>query len=140
MLIIFCQSIERGNSEEKTIRILKITISLQSKITYKKEINSYSNVKKSYDSVISDWMYLVYKLKDIKTNSYIYYASQEMALKSALSNARVNGDVNKTSIDKYMYTYNDSLAGKEISVIFYNNDINSAIDKILLKMILKGEF
>ncbi|WP_342275545.1 hypothetical protein [Spiroplasma endosymbiont of Cantharis lateralis] len=131
---VFGQSIESGNSEEEAIRALKSTISLQSKMTHKKEIESWNNVKKSYDSIISDGRYLVYKLKDIKTNSYIYYASQEMALKAALSNARVNGDVNKTSIDKYMYTYSDSLTGEEISVIFYNNDINSAIDKILLKI------
>ncbi|WP_053945846.1 hypothetical protein [Spiroplasma cantharicola] len=131
---VFGKSIESGNSEQEAIRALKRNIALQSKMTHKKEIDSWNNnIKKSYDSIISDGRYLVYKLKDLKTNSYIYYSSQEMALKAALSNARINGDVNKMAIEKYMYTYSNSLIGEEISVIFYNNDIQSAIDKILLK-------
>ncbi|WP_339020170.1 hypothetical protein [Spiroplasma endosymbiont of Atherix ibis] len=82
-------------------------------MVHKKEAENWNwNIKKTYNSIISDGRYLVYKVKDSKTNNYIYYSSQEMALKAALSNARINGDVNKMSFKKYMYTYTDSFTKK----------------------------
>ncbi|AUB31617.1 hypothetical protein [Spiroplasma floricola] len=132
---VFENAIESGNSEQEAIRELQNNILLESKMVHKKEIENWNwDVKKSYDSIISDGRYLVYKVKAPKSNNYIYYSSQEMALKAALSNARISGDVNKMSLEKYVYTYTDSFTQKEYSVIFYNNDIDSAIQKILLEI------
>ncbi|QHX36398.1 hypothetical protein [Spiroplasma sp. BIUS-1] len=132
---VFGKAIESGSSEEEAIRLLQNNIIVESKMTHKKEVETWNwEMKKSYDSIISDGRYMVYKVKSPGSNNYIYYGSQEAALKAALSNARINGDVNKMSIEKYMYTYTESTTQNEYSVIFYDNDIDSAVEKILSEM------
>ncbi len=42
-------------------------------------------LKKSYDSIISDRWYLVYKLNYIITKIYIYLALQEIVIQAAYS-------------------------------------------------------
>ncbi|WP_339020824.1 hypothetical protein [Spiroplasma endosymbiont of Atherix ibis] len=50
-----------------------------------------------------------------------------------LSNSIKSENLNEFMTKKYMYTYTDSINKFEYSVIFYNDDIQSAINKILDK-------
>ncbi|AUB32134.1 hypothetical protein [Spiroplasma floricola] len=131
---VFGESVESGESQEEAIRKLQNSILLNSKMVHKDEYNTWNwNLKKSYDSIISDGRYIVYKVFLKNSNDYIYFPSQERALKAVLSNSISNGSLNEFSTKKYMYTYIDSINKFEYSLIFYDNDIQSAINKILDK-------
>ncbi|AKU80148.1 hypothetical protein [Spiroplasma turonicum] len=126
-----------GESEEDVIRKMQNKIYLESKLVNNNEIKTWNlNFKKSFDSIISDGRYLVYKIKNInKPNDYLYFPSFELALNSIKSSLNIDNILKNKISKRFYYDYIDY---KNINhrILFFDDDIESVLSKI--KSYLEG--
>ncbi len=121
-----------GESEEAALRKLHNNISLTAKYVHRDEIKTWDpNFKLSYDNIISDGRYAVYRIRDVNDSSnFIYYQSQDLALDAVKKAAKQNSNINVQVYKTYLYNYQTSL-GLTIPLLIYDNDIMSTINKII---------
>ncbi|WP_283272611.1 hypothetical protein [Spiroplasma sp. SV19] len=88
------------SSAQDAIAQLTNKIQLTSKFIHKNEINSWNpNLKRSWDLTISDGRYNVYRIDDVNNpGKFIYFPSQDLALKAVKTNAKLSSSVNTLEI------------------------------------------
>lgn len=119
------------SSAEEAIQQLTNKIQLTSKFVHKNEIKTWNaKVKRSWDLIISDGRYVVYRIVDPnQTGKFIYFPAQDLALAAIKTTARLNYMVNKLEKSVYLYSY--TTQSKElVPFVFYDNDVESVISKI----------
>ncbi|WP_144416873.1 hypothetical protein [Spiroplasma cantharicola] len=70
-------------------------------------------------------------IKDVTYSSnFIYYESQDLVIEAVKKSAKQNSNINVQVYKTYLYNYQTSL-GLTIPLLAYDNDIMSAINKII---------
>ena len=120
-----------GENEKTALKKLYNNILLTSKFVHREESDQWNkNFKLSYDNIISDGRYAVYKIKDPNNKSkFIYYPSQELAIDAVKSSVSNINNIDTLTRKTYLYSYQTRI-GQTIPILIYDNDINSAISKI----------
>ncbi|WP_342269207.1 hypothetical protein [Spiroplasma endosymbiont of Aspidapion aeneum] len=128
---VFGNSITSGVSEDDAVRRLQNNLSIESRMVSDKEYNSWNlNYKKDFSSIISDGIYVIYRIQDpCKQDNYLYYPSFELALKAFKSSLRIENTVFDSETETFLYNYIDK-NNKQVAIIYYNNDIDGAINQI----------
>lgn len=123
-----------GTFEEAYEMFFK-TLKLEAKYVHKDEIKSWKNKSVSFDSIITDGRYAVYRIinkkhkKTNQTTSYFYYQSYDDAVKSI----RKSIEYKITTVNKYtkLYFYKDKNNASHIFTYKDDKEINEIIDKII---------
>ncbi|AHF57959.1 hypothetical protein [Spiroplasma eriocheiris] len=125
-----------GDSGEEAIRKLQQAITLTGKYVHQKEIASWQNRSHSYDSIISDGHYIVYRVYSSQRaqaglTPYLYFDNYNYALNAI--KAGINGQImiDTTTVNIYLYIYIDKNNHQHSYSYINDEEINNIIDEIM---------
>lgn len=119
------------SSAREVIQQLTNKIQLTSKFVHKNEIKTWNlKMKRSWDLIISDGRYVVYRITDPnQAGKFIYFSSKDVALAAIKTAAKLSSAVNKLEKSVYLYSYTTQ-SKSVVPFVFYDNDVDSVITKI----------
>ncbi|WP_338969396.1 hypothetical protein [Spiroplasma endosymbiont of Labia minor] len=132
---VFGHKIISGESAEDAVNQLQKTINLSGKYINKREIESWHNASHSYDDLIEDGIYNVYRIfSETKAEQgldpYIYFDSYYYALEALKSDIGNLSAIQKNTVDVHTYVYVSKNKTRTYSFID-DKDIWKIVDDIL---------
>ncbi|AOX43762.1 hypothetical protein S100390_v1c04190 [Spiroplasma sp. NBRC 100390] len=133
---VFGNSVISAESREDAIAKLHQTITLTGKYINRKEIASWDNGVMSYDNIIQDGVYNVYRIysqlrADQGLIPYIYFDSYNSALVAIKAGINHEIKITTTTVNVYLYVYLDKNGNKHSYTYTSDEEINAIVAEIM---------
>lgn len=125
-----------AESEADAIAKLHKTVTLTGKYINKNEINVWDNGMMSYDNVIQNGIYHVYRIySQIRADQglipYIYFDSYQSALTAIKAGVNHAIKITTTTVNVYLYVYMDKVGNKHSFTYTNDEEINAIVAEIM---------
>lgn len=133
---VFGNSMLSAESGEDAIEKLQNMISLSGKYINSKEIETWDGLNFSYDNIIQDGTYNVYRTySQVKAsqglNPYLYFDTYDAALEALKAGINKETNVSTTTINIYVYLYTDKTGKNHTYSYTTDEEIANIIKEIM---------